>query len=141
MSLAENNIQTVRTFLSHLESFDYEAAWELVSDDLHYRNHPFPGTNTQKSSLKQLKILFTGLHTFKCRVLHIAADGETVLNERRETFIGHVFHIDLPVTSIIKVRDGKIYEWRDHFDFLTLVMNSIKSPFLVIAKLFGKEFD
>ena len=141
MSLEEENIEIVLRFLKAIEVFDYDTAWELVSDDLHYRNHPFPATHTKESSLKQLKVLFAGMHTFKCRVLHIAANDGTVLNERRETFIAHIFHIDLPVTSIFQVRDGKIYEWRDHFDFLTLMINSIKSPFFVIAKLFGKKFD
>lgn len=141
MSSENENIELVQRFLKAIEVFDYDAAWELVSDDLHYRNHPFPATNTKESSLKQLEMLFTGTTTFKCRVLHIACNGETVLNERWETFMSPFFHIDLPVTSIFQVRDGKIVEWRDHFDFLTLMINSVKSPFFVIAKLLGKEFD
>lgn len=141
MSSEEENIQVVVKFLKAIEVFDYDTAWSLVSDDFYYRNHPFPGTRTKESSLKQLKVMFFVMNSFKCRILHIAASGDVVLNERHETFIGTLFHIDLPVTSIFTVKDGVICEWRDHFDFLTLIMNSLKSPFIVISKLFGAKYD
>ncbi len=138
-SKEQQNKEIVAKFLAHCEKFEFESAWEFVSDDFHYRNHPFPGTNTKETSLKQLKILVGSLDTFIIKIHQMAADGDTVLNERSDIFIGRFFHIDLPVYGVFKLRDGKIYEWRDNFDFLTLMIASLKSPFVVISKLFGKE--
>ena len=140
LSLQEANIQIVTDFLKACEGFDFDKAWEYVSDDLYYRNNPFPATKTKESSKKQLKILVGALKEFKIEIHQIAANDNVVLNERSDIFISSFFHISLPVNGVFKLRDGKIYKWDDHFDFLTLVVASVKSPFIVIAKLLGKEF-
>jgi len=135
----EKNIRIVTEFLQACEEKEFDKAWEYVTDDFYYRNNPFPATKTKTSSKKQLKVLVSSLKEFKIIIHHIAANGDVVLNERSDIFIGLFFHISLPVLGVFKLRDGKIYQWDDHFDFLTLMIASLKSPFVVIKKLFTQE--
>jgi limonene-1,2-epoxide hydrolase len=135
LTLQEKNIQIVTEFLKACEDFDFDKAWGYVTDDFYYRNNPFPATKTKESSKKQLKLLVGSLKEFKVEIHQIAANGNVVLNERSDIFIGSFFYISLPVNGIFKIRDGKICQWDDHFDFLTLMIASLKSPFIVIGKL------
>jgi limonene-1,2-epoxide hydrolase len=135
----ESNMKVVAEFFEACENFDFDGAWQYVSDDLYYRNNPFPATKTKESSLKQLKTLVASLREFKIEIHQMAANGDVVLNERNDIFIGRFFHISLPVNGVFKLKDGKIYQWDDHFDFLTLILASLKSPFIVLGKLVSKS--
>lgn len=134
ISLEEKNIQIVDDFLKACADKEFDTAWQLVTEDFYYRNNPFPATKTAASSKKQLKVLVSSLREFKIEIHNMAANGNVVLNERTDIFIGKFFHISLPVLGVFKLRDGQIYQWDDHFDFLTLMISSLKSPFIVFGK-------
>ena len=57
-----------------------------------------------------------GVEKIEFRVDAIAADGGTVLTERRDIFTFANGVIDLPVMGTFEVADGKITAWRDYFD-------------------------
>ncbi|MEM8594445.1 MAG: limonene-1,2-epoxide hydrolase family protein [Pseudomonadota bacterium] len=138
-STEERNMVVVSEFLAACERFDFDAAWELVTDDFHYRNHPFPRTKIAASSKKQLSILVGFLDQFKIETHHMAADGDVVLTDRNDVFISWFCYLSLPVKGTFKLRDGKLCAWDDHFDFLTLTILGIKSPFIVLFNLFKKK--
>lgn len=127
-------------FIESLKRFDYDDLARRLSPDLYYRNHPFPGTHTREGGIKQLKLLFTGVKVFNPEILNIASNEDTVLMERYETFEGKFFHISFHVNGILKFRNGKIYEWRDHFDLMSCLISSIKSPFIVLYKFLKNKF-
>jgi limonene-1,2-epoxide hydrolase len=49
-------------------------------------------------------------------LLHLVADGDIVMTERVDHFIGSGTSISLPVMGIIEVHDQVITAWRDYFD-------------------------
>lgn len=133
-SLEESNYQIITDFLKACEAKDFDSAWDFVTHDFYYRNNPFPATKTKTSSKKQLKFLVSNLKEFKIEIHNMAANGNVVLNARNDIFIGRFFYISLPVNGVFKLRDGLIYQWDDHFDFLTLMIASLKSPFIVLGQ-------
>ena len=48
-------------------------------------------------------------------IKRIAANGDTVLTERIDRFLG-AKTVELPVMGAFEIRDGKIAAWRDYFD-------------------------
>ena len=59
-----------------------------------------------------------GITTFRCRIRHLAADGNLVFNERWDDLIdadGNVVAV-LPIASVIEVEGSKITAWRDYFN-------------------------
>lgn len=59
-----------------------------------------------------------GITTFRCRIRHLATDGNRVFNERWDDLIdaeGNVVAV-LPIASVIEVEGDKIIAWRDYFN-------------------------
>ena len=56
--------------------------------------------------------------TIEVDMLAIAAQGDAVLTERVDHLKGANGKtlVSIPLMGIFKVRNGKIYEWRDYFD-------------------------
>jgi limonene-1,2-epoxide hydrolase len=50
-------------------------------------------------------------------MINVAVNGNTVLTERMDTFIGKGFRSELPVMGVFVVENGQITEWRDYFDW------------------------
>jgi limonene-1,2-epoxide hydrolase len=51
--------------------------------------------------------------------LHVAAARDVVFTERIDRFRSPKVSLDLPVAGVFEVRDGKIIEHRDYFDYQT----------------------
>ena len=49
-------------------------------------------------------------------VLHSAANGDVVLNERVDRFDMGGTEVSVQVCGVFEIRDGKIARWRDYFD-------------------------
>ena len=60
-------------------------------------------------------------------VLAIAAEGNVVFTERVDRFRWQGKSLDLPVTGVFEVREGKIIAHRDYFDYETW-MNATGVP-------------
>ena len=58
--------------------------------------------------------------SIKVEMLSIAAVGDTVLMERIDYLKGPdgATLLTIPLMGVMKIRDGKLYEWRDYFDTL-----------------------
>jgi limonene-1,2-epoxide hydrolase len=53
-------------------------------------------------------------------VKHVAVDGSVVFIERTDRHRLANGWVELPVTGVWEVQDGRITLWRDYFDVLTL---------------------
>jgi len=42
--------------------------------------------------------------------------GNTVMNERVETWVKGSVRLELPVAGVFEITNGKITHWRDYFD-------------------------
>jgi len=49
-------------------------------------------------------------------IVHQAANGNIVLNERLDHYQVGAGVVSLPVAGVFEIRDGKIAAWRDYFD-------------------------
>jgi limonene-1,2-epoxide hydrolase len=114
-------LETVRAFMAAAEVRDYDAAMELLADDIEYQNMPLPavhGKAAVRETLEALLAMCTGSEWVVHREL---ADGGLVMNERTDRFLLKGEWVDLPVAGVFEVQDGRIELWRDYFDLPTIM--------------------
>ncbi|MEO5319978.1 limonene-1,2-epoxide hydrolase family protein [Arthrobacter sp. CC3] len=110
----------VLEFFEHWEERDIEAIVGYFAADGSYIDMPLPprrGTDAIRAYLTEI----FGAFTVKIETLAMASRGETVFTERIDYLIrdGHPT-VDLPVTGVMEIRDGKIAAWRDYLDLKTV---------------------
>ena len=109
-------LETVRTFIKHIESKDIEAALELCTDDIEYDNVPMPTVYGKEDVRTFLGPFVAGATAVEWVIHREAATGDIVMNERTDRFeIGDRW-IEIPVVGVWELRDGRIALWRDYFD-------------------------
>ena len=85
------------------------------TDDAVYHNMPMPPAE----GIEAVKAALTGVSQMTSRgweVLHSAANGNVVLNERVDRFELGGTEVAVQVCGVFELRDGKIARWRDYFD-------------------------
>jgi limonene-1,2-epoxide hydrolase len=108
--------ETVTEFIHRIERLDLDAALELCADDIVYDNVPMPTAEGKAATRDMLGPFVGGCSEVEWVVHRQAADGDVVLNERTDRFrIGDRW-VELPVTGVWEVHDGRITLWRDYFD-------------------------
>lgn len=109
--------QSVRDFCAAWERRDKEAILDAFTEDAVYHNMPMaPATGKAQISALLDFILPQGVDGIRFEIKSIAADGDTVLTERVDTFTTGDRKITLDVMGLFELRDGKIAAWRDYFD-------------------------
>lgn len=123
----------VEAFLNACGKMDMEAGLELIDDNCVYQNMPFHKATGKRAIVKTFEGMGKAMNQFDVEMVNIAANGDVVLTERVDTLGGRFFNVKLPVMGVFVVKNGKITEWRDYFDwFLTLgkfVGSIVTSPF------------
>lgn len=112
------SIRIAETFFGHWNANRIDDALAMLSDDVLYDNVPLPdivGRHAVEEFHRGFGIGSVFLLDWK--IVHIAAVGNVVLNERIDVFR----HRDggairLPVMGTLTVENGKITVWRDYFD-------------------------
>jgi limonene-1,2-epoxide hydrolase len=115
---APSPIDVATTFFEHWSRNRIDAALEMLADDVLYDNVPFPDIVGREEVGKFHRGFGIGTaFSLDWQVIHIAAAGNVVLNERVDIF-QHTNgrRITLPVMGTITVENGKITVWRDYFD-------------------------
>lgn len=121
-SAASSPIDIVRQFMKLMEPLDYDAALKLVSDTCEYTNPPPIGTTHGPAGIRAvLEPFFAPTRENEFRVLRSAASGPVVLLERLDRHLFGDKWVELPVTGVYEVHDGKITYWRDYFDAPTIL--------------------
>ena len=108
--------ETVSTFIAALARNDLAAAATLVSDDCEYDNVPMGKVFGPEAITKFLAPMLGAATTIEWVVHRQAADGPVVFNERVDRFEMPFGWIEIPVTGVWEVHDGRITLWRDYFD-------------------------
>lgn len=112
--------ETVDAFIAAIERKDIEAALAFAAEDIEYDNVPMPTVNGHDGVRSFLAPLVEGVEEVVFEVHRQLVDGEVVMNERTDKFRVGEKWLELPVTGIFEVRQGKIALWRDYFDLQTL---------------------
>lgn len=93
-----------------------ESIAEFFTDDAIYHNVPMEPFIGKPAILEFLRGFIGAFGGIEFTVHHQAVTGNIVLNERTDRFSLGDKQIELPVTGVFEVRDGRIAAWRDYFD-------------------------
>ncbi len=108
--------EIVNAFIGALERLDVDTALTFVADDVEYDNVPM-GKVFGPDGVRATLTPFIGSCTeVEWRILHQAASGDVVMNERIDRFHMPKGWIEVAVAGLFVVHDGKITLWRDYFD-------------------------
>ncbi len=115
-------LDVVRPFMRALEQLDYEAAMIFVADHCAYVNPPpLPVAHGPAGVRSVLEPFFAPTLHNEFKLLRQAEHGSTVFVERLDRHQLADRWVELPVTGVFDVQDGKITYWRDYFDAASIL--------------------
>jgi limonene-1,2-epoxide hydrolase len=115
-------MDTVKAFMKAMEPLDYDTAVTFLSDDCEYTNPPPLGTVKGPAAMRAvLEPFFSPTLENEFRVLRSAANGPIVILERLDRHRLATGWVELPVTGVFEVHNGRITYWRDYFDLATIM--------------------
>ena len=120
---ASTNLAVVHAFNAAMAQFDYDAALALIADDCQYQNMPDPGkVMVGPTGVRAALQPFFGLTIANELVtLRAAESGHLVFLERLDRHqLPDGRWVELPVTGVYEVVNGKIKLYRDYFNAQTL---------------------
>lgn len=110
---------TVAAFIAAIERRDLDAALALLTDDCTYDNVPIGPVRGPDAVREILGPMLDRSDEVDWPVSRQAANGEVVFNERLDRFRTGERWIEIAVTGVWEVHDGRITLWRDYFDLDT----------------------
>ena len=114
-------LETVRSFMRLMEPLDYDNALTLIAETCEYTNMPM-GTVTGPAGVRAvLEPFFAPTIANEFKVLREAVAGHIVFLERLDRHQLTTGWVELPVTGVYEVHDGKITLWHDYFHLNTIM--------------------
>lgn len=118
----QSPIEVVRTFLAAMAKKEYDTGLQSIADDCEYANPPpLPTVRGPAGVRAVLEPFFAPTLENEFLLLREATDGALVFNERLDRHRLATGWVELPVTGVWEVRDGRITYWRDYFDVATIL--------------------
>ncbi len=114
----QSNPETVVSeFCNAWARLDLGAVMGFFTDDAVYHNIPMKPAIGKDAIRKTIEGLLKGVKSIEFKILHSAAHGNVVMNERVDSFAANGKHIAIPVMGVFELDGhGKIKAWRDYFD-------------------------
>ena len=117
--------EVVQEFCAAFATKDVDTISSLLADDVVYHNVGMAPAVGKEASLASIQGFLDMSESLVFDIHRIAADGDTVLTERTDTFVMNGLTAPVAVMGTFELRDGKIVAWRDYFDMgLTTKMMS-----------------
>jgi limonene-1,2-epoxide hydrolase len=114
-------IEVVKRFIAAMEKKDYDAALPYVSDNCEYDNVPLGKVYGPEGVRGVLEPFFAPTLENELVILREVADGPVVFMERLDRHRLPSGWVELPVTGVWEVHDGRITLWHDYFDAATIL--------------------
>ena len=114
-------LDIIKTMTDAMAIKDYDAALPWFTDDCEYTNLPMGSVTGPAGVRSVLEPFFAPTIENEFRILRVAVDGDTVFTERLDRHLIDTGWVELPVTGVFVIRDGKIAVWREYFDLGTIV--------------------
>jgi limonene-1,2-epoxide hydrolase len=115
-------VATVKAFLKAMEPLDYDTALQYIAETCEYTNPPPIGTVHGPVGVRAvLEPFFAPTKENEFRVLRELASGPVVMLERLDRHRLEDKWVELPVTGVFEVQEGRITYWRDYFDAATIL--------------------
>lgn len=116
-----NPIAIITAMTNAMAVKDYDAALPLFTDDCVYENMPMGAVTGPAGVRAVLEPFFAPTIENQFIILRTAVNGTTVFVERLDRHRLATGWVELPVTGVFEIRDGKIALWRDYFDLATIM--------------------
>jgi limonene-1,2-epoxide hydrolase len=108
--------EVVQQFCAAFAAKDVDTIGRLLADDVVYHNVGMEPAVGKDASLASIQGFLDMSESLEFDIHRLAADGDTVLTERTDTFVMNGLKAPVPVMGTFDLRDGKIVAWRDYFD-------------------------
>ncbi len=120
-------IDHIKSFLEAMGRKEFDKAPSFVSSDCEYTNIPMGTVQGPEGVKEVLEPFFAPTLENEFVYKHIAVNGDVVFIERLDRHHLPDGWVELPVTGVFKVENGRITMWRDYFDLPT-IMNKWPQP-------------
>lgn len=113
--------RTVLRFLDMWKAQDVDGMISLFADGASYIDMPLPPRRGLDEIRTYIEAIFTAF-SVEIETLHIASNGPVIFTERVDYLTltdGSRPPVPLPVTGVMEMKDGKIWQWRDYLDLGT----------------------
>jgi limonene-1,2-epoxide hydrolase len=115
--MATENEKIVAEFFDTWRRMNVDEMIGYFTDDAVYHNIPIEPLEGKAQIRKGLHQFAGMLKAVEIKIVHSAAAGNLVINERIDTMVtADGKRTDLPVAGVFELRNGKICAWRDYFD-------------------------
>ncbi len=121
MTEARSPLEIVQAFLAAMAVKDYDAGLRYISETCEYTNIPMSTVHGPAGVRAVLEPFFAPTLENEFIILRHAADGPVVFAERLDRHWLPDGWVELPVTGVWEVREGRITVWRDYFDAATIL--------------------
>ena len=121
------SLALVEDTLDALTRLDANAVLANFADEVVWLSPPLPLMRGKNTVERGVRLLVWALRAYGYRDAQFAVDGDRVFVERVEDLSLGPFTIELPVSSVIELRDGKVIAWRDYYDSITFLLNLLRS--------------
>jgi limonene-1,2-epoxide hydrolase len=113
--------EIVRAFLAAMAVKDYDAGLAFIAPDCEYANIPMATVHGPAGVRAVLEPFFAPTLENEFQILREATSGPLVFLERLDRHRLADRWVELPVTGVFEVHDGRITVWRDYFDAATIL--------------------
>jgi limonene-1,2-epoxide hydrolase len=117
----QSPLDVVRAFMVAMTVLDYDTALTFVAADVEYENMPLAKVQGPAGIRAVLEPFFAPTIENEFVILREAQAGHIVFLERLDRHHLSTGWVELPVTGVFEVREGKITLWRDYFDAATIM--------------------
>ena len=117
---AKSPLDVVRTFNASMEKKDFDNGLKYVADNCEYTNGPMGTTHGPAGVRAVLEPFFTPVLEQTFIIKREVASGPVVFMERLDRHLMPTGWIELPVTGVYEVHDGRITLWHEYFDLATI---------------------
>lgn len=114
-------IETVKAFLAAMALKDYDTGLEFIAEDCEYDNVPLGKVTGPAGVRGVIEPFFAPTLENQLTILREATAGPIVFLERLDRHLIANGWVELPVTGVFEVHDGKITLYRDYFDAATII--------------------
>jgi limonene-1,2-epoxide hydrolase len=108
-----------------LKARDYGTLESLLDDDVVYVNVGTPEARGRRVTMRIMRA--TRPFRMHIDVVRSVADGPTVLNERVDAIRYGRFRLQFWAYGVFEVRNGRIIQWRDYFDFADFAVGGVRA--------------
>ena len=108
--------EVVEQFCAAFAAKDVDTISSLLGDDVVYHNVGMAPAVGKEASLAMIQGFLDMAESMSFEIHRIAANGDSVLTERTDTFTINGAQAPIPVMGTFDLQDGLIVGWRDYFD-------------------------